>query len=231
MPLKSVIFDMDGILIDSEPLHMKAFNSLLHSYRIHFTAEYFQTLIGISSKENITMIKEVFGLKESEQYILAEKDRLYHQQIDKLLAKEGGNAANPGIISFIQDLFEEDLLLAVASSSPLEEIHRILSGLGLLSYFHTFASGEEVPQSKPAPDVFLLALKRLGVAPENTLVIEDSAPGVSAAKKAGIKCIAVPNVHTESSDFSLADIILEDTQQLNLDILNTLFPSEKAEHY
>lgn len=214
MQIKAIIFDMDGIIIDSEPLQMEAYNTLFRKYRIMFTRQYFRTLIGISSLENLRVIRQTYGLHDTAEEILKEKDDLYRQELEEWLNKDGRKAANPGIIEAIEKLVCNDMRLAVASSSPLNEIHRILGGLDILDRFHVFASGEEVARSKPAPDVFLLALERLGVEAGEAIVIEDSSPGVQAAKDAGIYCIAVPSIYTQGSDFSRADMILQGTDDL-----------------
>jgi beta-phosphoglucomutase-like phosphatase (HAD superfamily) len=107
--------------------------------------------------------------------------------------------------------------MAIASSATLPTINLVVDRLGIREYFKTLTSGDEVTHGKPAPDVFLLAAKRLGIAPENSLVIEDTLNGMKAAKAAGMMCIAIPCEATMHQDHSIADVRMQSLAQINFD--------------
>ncbi len=214
MKIKAVIFDMDGIIMNTEPLQMKAFNKIMAKYRIFVTPEFFKTLVGISSAENFKNLKKLFGLPEDWQFLLEQKNIAYRKILKEEIKIKGKNALNPGIYEFLKFLKERNIPIALASSSSFDDISIILDGLNIRKFFTVITSGQEVKKSKPQPDIFLLTAKRLNIEPEYCLVIEDSYPGLVAAKKANMKCIAIPNEYTYGFDYSSSDFVLNSTEDL-----------------
>jgi HAD superfamily hydrolase (TIGR01509 family) len=125
----------------------------------------------------------------------------------------------PGVVPLLEALRRARWRVAVASSSRRDRVAARLAQLGLAEWVDAVAGGNEVPMAKPAPDVYLLAATRVGVDPEACTALEDSEPGVRAAKAAGMRCIAVPSHITRSMDFSLADAVIADLRDASLDLL------------
>ena len=130
----------------------------------------------------------------------------------------------PGAIELIRLLKEHGVKLAIASSAPLENIQLVLSGLGIDDCFDTIVWGREVTEGKPSPQVFLLAARKLGVQPQECVVVEDAVAGVAAAKKAGMKCVAVTNTHHEVS-LREADLIVDTLEVVGVNDLEEFFNS------
>lgn len=186
-PLHSIIFDLDGTLIDSEPNYERADRAFLAAKNIHLPAERWQSFTGVGSSAFLRQIQAEFGLKESLSVLLAEKDRVYLEIAEK------GTKAFPEMLSFLRQARLAGLKTAVASGSSMQVIKKCLdwTGIGEES-FDCLVSADEVASGKPAPDIFLEAARRLGCATASCLVIEDSRPGVLAAHAAGMPCVAVP---------------------------------------
>lgn len=206
-----LIFDMDGVLIDSEPLHLIAYQELLGQFGITFSEEDNRPYIGRKdlelSQELIALHKlpiEALQLVEKKEEILA---RLFQTQL----------ALRPGVLRVLELAKKISLPVAVASSATLPTIQLVVQTLDIGRYFQTLTSGDEVAHGKPEPDVFLLAAERIGVLPINCLVIEDSYNGIIAAKAAGMMCLAIPCQATRHQDHTKADKILGTLESLNLD--------------
>lgn len=202
--IKAVIFDMDNLMIDSEVLHFEAYREVLSKLNIIFSKEdYLSSYMGISDKDIITDLVDKFSLPILRKELLGQKNEFFRNKfIHKVMPKKG-------LMDLLNNLQKDDYLLAVASGSQVEEIEIILKNLKINHYFKAIVSADFVEHGKPAPDIFLLAAKKLSIDPVNCLVLEDSPSGVAAAKKAGMKCYAIPSRETRDKDFSKADKILD----------------------
>ena len=207
-PLQAVIFDMDGVLIDSEPIHFEATRSLLAGFGIDYTHEVNDNFFGRTDRDVFRLLRARYGLPPSEQDLACR----WIARVTALLARP--LAPMPGVPAVLQALAAQGLRLALASSSAPEIIRATLAGLGLTGVFETVVSGHDVDRGKPAPDIFLEALRRLGLPREACVVIEDSSNGVSAAAGAGIRAVAVPCPSTLGQDFSSAVARLESLNEL-----------------
>ena len=185
-PLRAVLFDLDGTLIDSEPNYYEADRRLLARYGVEFTEEDKRRYIGTGIQEMVRDLQERHGLPGDPAELAAEKNALY------LEIAERSTEVFPQMKRFVDHLAAAGVPMAVASGSSPEVIRRLVRQVGLDGYFPHLVSAEEAGRSKPAPDVFLEAARRLGVPAEACLVVEDSAPGVEAASRARMRCIAVP---------------------------------------
>ena len=185
-PVKAVIFDLDGTLIDSEPNYLLADQQLLARYGIPFTEEDKQRYIGGSNLDMMEDLVRRYGLPVDPRNLAEEKNAIY------LEIAERATRIYPEMKRFLDLLLAGGVPVAVASGSGPQVIERLLRAVGLEGTFGTLVSAEEVPRGKPAPDVFLEAARRLGLAPQHCLVVEDSRPGVEAACRAFMRCIAVP---------------------------------------
>ena len=196
---RTVIFDMDGVIIDSEPMQLAAYNVVLGSHGVQLSEEDFiRWCVGRRSPDIVAFLRKHFQLPESVEHLLSAKSTAYASILRENIRPM------PGLLPLLDHLTSSGYRLAVASSSSVADIEEILAGLGVRKQFQIIVSGEEVSNGKPAPDIFLEAAHRLGVPPEECVVIEDSQSGVEAAVQAGMYCIAVPNRFTAAHDFSRA---------------------------
>jgi HAD superfamily hydrolase (TIGR01509 family) len=213
--IEAVVFDLDGVLVDSEPIHFRAANRVLGRYGAAISEADYCGFIGLGETATWRQWRERYRLSESLEALLAAHTQARLQEI--AAGVEGIDDA----VQLARRLRDAGLRLAIASSSTLPVIDALLAALGLDDVFPIRVSGEDpaVRHSKPAPDVYLVAAGRLGVATSACLAIEDSGPGVVAAKRAGMTCIAVPNRWTLHQDFREADVVLESLRYLPLLVL------------
>ncbi len=183
----ALIFDLDGVILDSEPLHVEATNQVLRRYGHHLTLEENVPYMGLGEREYWNALIQKFGLPEGIEGDLARaKAEIYEQ-----LLRTEPLVPIPGISEFLARCQQAGFLLAVASSSRHPEIRLILQRLDFLKYFRVVVSSQDVQQGKPRPDIFLKAAKALDVPPERCIVFEDSLNGIRAARAAGMKVVAV----------------------------------------
>ncbi len=207
--IKALIFDMDGVLVDSEPCHLQAYQELLGRLGHPYTGEDNREFLGRKDITILGILNERYNLKSSAEALLVEKEAI----LARLLATA---VPRPGVVKTLETAKRLGLPIAVASSATLPTIKLVVDVLKIRSYFKTLTSGDEVAHGKPAPDVFLLAAERLGVKPEHSLVIEDTYNGVLAAKAAGMYCVAIPCAVTKHQDHSAADKLLQSMEELDL---------------
>jgi beta-phosphoglucomutase family hydrolase len=205
-PIQAVIFDLDGTLIDSEPNYYLADRQLLARYGVDFTEEDKRRYIGGSNMDMMNDLVRRYSLAATPEALAAEKNQIY------LALAEANTPIYAPMKRFLDLLVARGVPVAVASGSAPEVIARLLKAVGLAEVFEHVVSAEEVARGKPAPDVFLEAARRLGVPPHTCVVVEDSRPGVEAAHRAFMRCIAVPYLTDKplSPTFSLADRLYGD---------------------
>ncbi|MEV7557199.1 HAD family phosphatase [Streptomyces sp. NPDC089795] len=183
----SVIFDLDGTLVDSEPHYYESGRRTLERHGVpDFTWEQHSRFIGIGTRETLEILRDRYGIQAPVDQLLAEQNAAYLE-----LARTRIEVF-PQMRAFVERLHGEGVAMAVASGSSLEAIDAVLSGTGLDRLLRTTVSAEEVARGKPAPDVFLEAARRLGAEPADCVVVEDAVPGARAAHAAGMTCVAVP---------------------------------------
>ena len=205
---KAVIWDMDGVIADTAPYHLKAWQETFQKRGVKFTEEDFKRRFG---QRNDTIIRVTLGesISPSEIDVIAsEKEENYRQRVRHNIRPL------PGAIKLIKSLKKHGFGVALASSAPVENIQLIMRGLGIEDYFQAIVSGREVKEGKPSPQGFLLAAQKLGVEPENCIVIEDAPAGVTAAKKAGMYCMAVTNSHPRNHLME-ADLIVDTLEKVS----------------
>ncbi len=204
--LRAIVFDRDGLLADTEPISFRSWSTMIaRDYGATITEQderWSAVTVGKSGPIVWELIRDHFNLPVElprDLPILRDRSRdLYH----RMLAE--GVPPMPGAVELVRACRAAGLRLGVASSSGMEEIHTVLTSLGIIDCFDALTSGKEVPQSKPDPAIYRLACSRLGVEPCEAVAIEDSGPGVAAARAAGLRCLAIPSEVTSAHDLSSA---------------------------
>lgn len=214
---KMVIFDMDGVLIDSEGFYKEINQQYFKELGVPITEEEYEGFIGISANLMWSYIKEKGELSQDVDTLKkVEKDRKYAYLAEESLSPM------PGIPAFLNRLKEQNYAISLASSSPRKNIEVIVQKLDIASYFDCVVSGEEVKNGKPAPDIFLKAATEVDLASENCCVIEDSNNGSRAAKAAGMQCVGLRSPNSGHQDLSMCDLIIDNFDNENIQKVFTL---------
>jgi len=212
-----VVFDLDGLLVDSERVQAMAFNEVLSPYGIRLSDEDFAKLVGISTAQNFADLARMHPRLAIDLHaIIRAKDRAYAALVPVEMR------AMPGAPALVERLSRAGVPMAVASSSFRGDVESCLRQVGLDALLATVSPGDEVPRTKPWPDVYLRAAGMLGLAPARCVALEDAVAGVKAAKAAGMRCIAVPNRYTRGHDFAAADLAVDGLPDVTLAALESL---------
>lgn len=214
-PLQAIIWDLDGVIVDSSEQHRLSWQQLAAETGVTFTDDNFWSTFG---RSNAAIIPLFWGaqLSAAEIDVLADRKEVHFRELLR-----GNLHALPGSLELMQAARAAGLKQSLASSAPMDNISVISEGLGLHRWLDAFVSGDRLPRGKPAPDIFLLAAERLGVAPASCVVIEDAPAGVAAARAAGMRCLAVTNSHPAAS-LADADRIVDSLKHIHLADLEAL---------
>ncbi|MGK4568653.1 HAD family hydrolase [Flavobacterium sp. 3HN19-14] len=216
--VKTVIFDMDGVIVDTEPVHHYAFIQHFKELNIEVSPEMYASFTGNSTKNVYEKLKDKFRLMHDIQLLINTKRQIFNDAFDK---KEDLYLLD-GVEDLIKDLHKNGIQLILASSSAKVTIGRIFDRFKLHQYFTHIVSGEDFPKSKPHPAIFEHAAS-LSIAPkENCIVIEDSTNGIKAAKAAGIFCVGYNSFHSKLQDLSEADVVIEHFSELDFEKVRSL---------
>lgn len=219
MPLKAVLFDMDGVIVDTEPLHRKAYFKTFNDLGIDVSEDLYTSFTGASTKRVCDTLIETFNLKQTFEEI-AEikrnyfKDYFYHDEDFDLI---------PGVKELILHYYDNGIKLILASSATMTTINMVFEKFELEKYFMGKISGADLKESKPHPEVFLLAAEMAEEPVENCMVIEDSTNGILAAHRAEIFCAAYRSPHSKNQDYTLADTVVSDYSDLEIDKIAQYF--------
>jgi len=223
--LEAIIFDMDGVLVDSEYTYFQSKSQILSEAGHEVEDSYHFQFMGTTSDYMWEKMKQEFSLPLS----VAE----YIQQMTALrqaMIKRDGIRVIPHVQEFVKGLSQAGLKLAVASSSSLAEIKVNLAEIGLSEYFSEVVSTEDVEHSKPAPDVYLATAERIGIMPENCLGIEDTKNGTGAVRNAGMVCVGFANQAFPKQDLAFADRVVSSFSELDADSLTKIYQKVRASH-
>ena len=216
--IKTVIFDMDGVIIDSEPVHYYAYQQHFRELNIVVSPEMYASFTGNSTKNIYEKLKLNFNITEDVATLVNRKRNLFNDAFDKkddLFLLEG-------VEDLIKNLFNNGMQLVLASSSANVTIERVFNRFDLNKYFTFKVSGEDFPQSKPHPAIFLRAAELAQTAVENCIVIEDSTNGIKAANAARIFCIGYESEHSKLQNLSTADKVIARFEELSYEIIRDL---------
>lgn len=208
--IKAVIFDMDGLMIETEHLQSISYEEVIKEYgkKPIINENGIVHPVGITARSIWKLLKDKYSIKEDVEILLSKKQKKYVEILkEQIIAKEG-------LLKLLKLLKAHKMKIAVASSSVLEHIELIVSELKIKQYFQALISGENLKKGKPHPDIFLKAAQYLDVKPSECLVLEDAEPGVMAGKRADMKVIAIPNKYTKSHNFSKADLTVNSLEDI-----------------
>jgi len=214
--IQGVIFDLDGLMIRSEPLALEAWQRSLAPYGAQMGDDEYRSLIGLNQKASIRQVIRSHRLRTSAKDL----DRHFWSHMLALVEKA---EVMPGLFDLLREIQRRGLRLGVASNSLLEYVLRACVGHGLAEYFRCIAAADQVARGKPAPDVYLAAARGLGLPAEACLAVEDSPSGVRAAVAAGMLCVFIPNHDLPSSSPNGATAVYPSLQAWH-DDLDRLVP-------
>lgn len=211
--IDSIIFDMDGIIIDSEPLWEKAEIELIKNHGKNYNNKYRENIIGLNQKDSVKLLKHTFTLTGSIDQIIEQRKEIlleiYRKEL-KLL---------PGILKLLDEAKELGLKTGLASGSPENVIQFVIEKFNMENYFSAVVSGDTTENGKPAPDIYNKTAKLMETQSEKCIAIEDSVNGVLAVKNAGMYCVAVPHPDLNRSNYCSADIIFESVNDIKIEPL------------
>lgn len=209
--IRAVIFDMDGVVVNTEPIGYRANGELFKSLNIVVPDEVYATFIGSSDKNNMQRIKDLYSLEHTREQLLDEKYKYYYQVFDNATDLE----LMAGVKDLIMNLHNNGMQLILASSATKRKIGKVFERFSLHPYFDAVISGDDFEFSKPHPAIFLEAVAKSGFSADECVIIEDSANGIQAAKAAGVYCIAYQSGHGLPQGTNGADVVITDFAALD----------------
>jgi HAD superfamily hydrolase (TIGR01509 family) len=216
--IQTVIFDMDGVIVDTEPVHHYAYFQQFSELNIEVTEEMFTSFMGFSTRNTFQKLKELFPLDYEVEDLIQQKRTIFNDAFDNKKDLE----LLEGVEKLIKDLHSNGIQLIVASSASKVTIDRVFTRFNLHQYFSHIVSGEDFPNSKPHPAIFEFAANLSAAPKENCIVIEDSTNGIVAAKAAGIFCVGYNSEHSKLQDLSKADVVINHFDELSFDKISQI---------
>jgi len=201
--LHAVVFDMDGLMFDTEQVYTRVGTELLRRRGCLFTPELKDAMMGLPARPSIEMMIRWHHLKETWTELAAESDRIFVGLLDEHLV------AMPGLVELLDALEAGGIPKAIATSTNRRLVGEVLRRFDIGARFQFILTADDVTHGKPDPEIYLTAAQRFGVKPEETLVLEDSHNGCLAAARAGAFAVAVPGAHSSTHDFSVASLVVD----------------------
>lgn len=215
MQFEAVIFDFDGLMIESERIALRVWKEVVAALGSHMEDEVNRLLIGKSPDTGVAIVRDHLQLTIPKEEL---RDMYWEQRTTEMcLEAEPVN----DLEALIQYLSEADIRLGVASNSPTFYVERVLEAIQLRGYFECVVGSDQAKQAKPAPDIYLETAKRLRIDPGKILALEDSPTGIEAAVQAGMTCYAIPNPDLFGEDFNLAHQVFPSMSTLHRALKNT----------
>ena len=217
--LKAIIFDMDGVLVNSEPLHRKAYFDMFEEFNLNVSNSLYESFTGKSTSAICKELCEIFDLSISHEKLMFSKRKHFKTIFDN----DPEFQMIDGVLSLIKNYFYNNLTLILASSASMTNINRIFKKFDLDKFFKAKISGADLKESKPNPEIFIKAAKLSGFNKSECIVIEDSTNGVIASKSAGIYCIGFNSPNSKNQNYDKADLVVSNFNEIRFNYLNKNF--------
>ena len=217
--LKAVIFDMDGVIIDSEPLHHYAYHRMFKDVNIKVSDTQYESFTGQSTINICKKLCDLFQLEETPEYLVSLKRKHY----EYIFENDKGFDLIDGVLDLIKDYHTNGLTLVLGSSASMPGIERIFKRFDLNKYFIAKLSGANLKASKPHPEIFIKAAEVSGFKTSECIVIEDSTNGITAANGAGIFSVGFDSLHSKNQDYSKANLVIKDFKEIAFSKIVELF--------
>lgn len=215
--LKAVLFDMDGVIVDTEPLHRKAYFKMFEEVSIDVTEAMYDSFTGQATLPICRTLCQHFGLSDTPENLVSIKRKHFKY----IFENDSDLALLDGVHDLIKDYHNNGLMLVLASSASMPNINRIFERFDLDKYFKAKISGADLKASKPHPEIFIKAAQLASEHTNNCMVIEDSTNGIAAAKAANIYCVGFKSPHSANQDYSKADRVITSFEEILFSKLKT----------
>ena len=208
--LKAVIFDMDGVIVNSEPLHHLAYKKMFEEFQLDVSNSLYESFTGQSTYSICKQLCDIFNLNKDPNELVLSKRKHFK------VIFEGDSSFQmiDGAMNLIENYFNNDLTLILASSASMTNINRIFKKFDLNKFFKAKISGADLKESKPNPEIFVKAAEFSGFDKEECIVIEDSTNGIMAAKSAGIYCVGYNSLNSKNQNYDNANLVISDLKQI-----------------
>ncbi|GGG48809.1 HAD family hydrolase [Bizionia arctica] len=217
--LKAVLFDMDGVIVDTEPLHHKAYFGMFDNYKIDVTEAHYQTFTGQSTINVCRSLCNHFKLSNNPEDLVQVKRNIFKD----LFVKDPDLQLIDGVLDLIKEYHNNGLTLVLASSASMGTIESVFNRFQLDQYFINKLSGADLKASKPHPEIFLNAATASGHHKKHCMVIEDSTSGIKAAHAADIFCVGYKSIHSKNQDYSKANVVINNFEEIQYERVKLLF--------
>lgn len=216
--LKAVLFDMDGVIVDTEPLHCKAYFKMFEAVNIQVSDDLYESFTGQSTINICRQLCEIFNLTETPEILVQLKRDFFKD----LFFNDNSLTLINGVLDLIKDYHNNNITLVLASSASMNTINNVFTRFDLDQYFIAKLSGADLRASKPHPEIFINAAKASGFLKNECVVIEDSTNGIEAAITAEIYCIGFKSPNSKNQVYDKADKIITDFEEIKFEKLSQL---------
>lgn len=215
--IKAFVFDLDGVIIDSEPIHAEVGMHVLSDFGEKPSSSELYEFVGIRNEEMWAVLKKRHGIEATVEQLVSRHDfykqkRFFHEKLEAI----------GGIPELIGSAKARGMKIALATSSPRYFAEHVLKNVGLLAYFDALITSDDIRKGKPDPEIYRKAAEALGVRADECVVLEDAFFGIRSAKGAGMKCIAFINPHSGHQDTTEADFVVSSIRDIDLNSLENL---------
>ncbi|MGB1042012.1 MAG: HAD family hydrolase [Tenacibaculum sp.] len=219
MALQAVLFDMDGVIVDTEPLHKEAYFLMFKKVEISVTQELYNSYTGQSTIDICRDLVAKFKLSYTAEDLVAYK-RAFFKEL--FFSENNSLQLLDGVLDLIKNYYNNGITLVLASSASMFTITSVFDRFDLHQYFKGKISGADLKASKPHPEIFIKAAEIAGFSTDECMVIEDSTNGIKAAYDAGVYCVAYKSEHSKAQDYTLAQKVIDDYKEIHYSLIKEI---------